>query len=198
MHYLSNQQKGTWIENYLERETAGVRKRVEEAPASVQKERDDMTHTEFVGMASREPEMSLDEMLFAFRDSLSDLASSDDEDDGEDEDDEATEQGKLREDDEPGWVMGTISKTGKQRMEHFRQIQIMLDELTQPGCGDAADNFCERHTTYRMAASIVLPLFKQQIEQVVAKPALLAEREHVVTFNIIPGILPMPPGTSQS
>jgi len=28
---------------------------------------------------------------------------------GEDEDDEETEQGKLNEDDEPGWVMGTIT-----------------------------------------------------------------------------------------
>jgi len=48
------------------------------------------------------------EMLDAIRDSLSDVASSDVEEDGEDNED--TEQGKLSEDDEPGWVMGTISK----------------------------------------------------------------------------------------
>jgi hypothetical protein len=40
-------------------------------------------------------------MMAALRDTLSDLASSDDGEDGEDEDDE-TEQGKLSEDDEPG------------------------------------------------------------------------------------------------
>jgi hypothetical protein len=48
-------------------------------------------------------------MLVAFGDSLSDLASSVDGEDGEDEHDEETEQGKLSEDDEPGWVMGTIT-----------------------------------------------------------------------------------------
>jgi hypothetical protein len=43
-------------------------------------------------------------MLNAIRDSLSDLASSEDEEDGEDEDDdeEDTGHGKLSEDDEPG------------------------------------------------------------------------------------------------
>jgi len=57
-------------------------------------------------------------MLNPIGDSLSDLASSEDEEDGEDEDDdeEDTELGKLSKDDEPGWVMGTITKTVKKRM----------------------------------------------------------------------------------
>ena len=50
-------------------------------------------------------------MLVAIGESLSDLAGSDDGADEEDEDDEETEQGKLSEDDEPGWVMGTITNT---------------------------------------------------------------------------------------
>jgi hypothetical protein len=106
-------------------------------------------------------EKTFEQMLNTIGNAMCDHAISNDEQHGDDEkgDDKVIELSKMREDDEPGWVMGTISKTGKQRMEHFRQIQIMLDELTQPGCGDTADNFCERHTTYRMAASIVLPLF---------------------------------------
>jgi len=89
-------------------------------------------------------------MLNAIRDSLSDLASSEDEEDGEDEDDdeEDTGHGKLSEDDEPGWVMGTISKTVQHRMESFRQKQIRLDQLTQPGWGDTADYFRERDMKY--------------------------------------------------
>jgi len=63
-------------------------------------------------------------MLIAIGDSLSDLASSDDGEDGEDEDDEETELGKLSDDDKPGWVMGTITKTVQQRMESFRQKQM--------------------------------------------------------------------------
>ena len=54
-----------------------------------------------------------------------------------------TELGKHSEDDQPSWVMGTISTTVQQRMESFRQKQMKLDELTQPGWEDAADFFCE-------------------------------------------------------
>jgi len=75
-------------------------------------------------------------MSNAIGDSLSDLASSQDKEDGEDKDDdeEDTELHKLSEDDEPGWVMGTISKRVQHRMESFRQMQ-----MRQPGWGDAAD-----------------------------------------------------------
>jgi hypothetical protein len=66
-------------------------------------------------------------MMAAIGYSLSDLASSDDGEDGEDEDEE-TELGKLSEDDEPGWVMGTISKSVLQRMESIRQKQMKLEQ----------------------------------------------------------------------
>jgi len=85
-------------------------------------------------------------MLIAIRDSLSDIASSDDGEDGEDEDDDEDdpELGNLSEDDEPGWVMGTISQTVQHRMERFRQKQIKLDEVMQIGWVDATDYSCER------------------------------------------------------
>jgi len=142
MHFLSNEEKEKWIENYVERETAGARKRVEDAEAAVQQEQDDMTHAEIAGLTPREPEKTFEVMMAAIGDRLSDLASSDDGENGEDEDEE-TDLGKLSEDDEPGWVMGTISKTVQQRMESFRQKQMKLDELTQPGWEDAADYFRE-------------------------------------------------------
>jgi len=113
-HFLNNEEKEKWIEEYVERETAGARKQVEDAEAAVQQEQDDMTHAEFAGLMSREPEQTFEEMLVAIGDSLSDLASSDDGEDGEDKDDEETVQGKLSDDDEPGWVMGTITKTVQQ------------------------------------------------------------------------------------
>jgi len=50
-------------------------------------------------------------MMVAIWDSLSDLASSDDGEDGEDEDDNETEQGQLSDDDEPDWMMCTLTKT---------------------------------------------------------------------------------------
>jgi len=89
-------------------------------------------------------------MLNANRDSVSDLARSDDEENGEDagDDEEDTEIGKLSEDDEPGWVMCTISKTVKHCWENFRQKQMRLEELTQPGWADAPDYFCEWDMKY--------------------------------------------------
>jgi hypothetical protein len=92
-----------------------------------------MTDAEIAGLMSRESEKMFVEMLVAIGDSRSDLASSNDGEDGEEEDDEETEHGNLSKDDEPGWVKGTITKTVQQCMERFRQRQIKLDELTQPG-----------------------------------------------------------------
>jgi len=128
-HFLSNADKEKWIEDYVQRETIGARKRVEDTEAAVEQEQDDMARAEIAGLMFREPEKTFEEMMAAIGDSLIDLASSDDGEDGEDEDEE-TEKGKLSEDDEPGWVMRTISKTVQQRMESFRQKQIKFDELT--------------------------------------------------------------------
>jgi hypothetical protein len=64
------------------RETAGARKRVEDAEAVVQQEQDDMTQTEIAGLTSRQPEKTCEQMLVAIGDSLSDHASSDDGEDG--------------------------------------------------------------------------------------------------------------------
>jgi len=52
-HFLSNEEKEKWIEEYLVRETAGARKRVEDAEAAVQQEQDDMMQAEIAGLTSR-------------------------------------------------------------------------------------------------------------------------------------------------
>jgi len=70
-------------------------------------------------------------MLNAIQDSVSDLTSSDDEEDGQhEEDEEDTELGNLSDDDEPGWVMGTISKSVQHCVESLRQKWMRLEELT--------------------------------------------------------------------
>jgi len=107
-----------------------------------------MRHAEIVGLTSRELEKRFEEMLVAIVDSLSDLASSNDGEVGEHEDHEETEQGKLSEDDEPGWVMGTITKMVQQCMERFRQKQMKLDKLAQPGWQDASDYVRELDKKY--------------------------------------------------
>jgi hypothetical protein len=128
----------------------GQESEFEDAEAAVQQKEDDMAHADIMALTSTEYEMTVEEMMVAIRFSLSDLASSDDGDDGEDEDEE-TEQGKLSEDDERGWVRGTISTTVLERMKSFRQKQMKLDELTQPGQEDAADYFGEQDKKYGTA-----------------------------------------------
>jgi hypothetical protein len=122
-HFLSNQEKEKWIEDFVERETAVARNRVQDAEtASMQ----NIMTGETWGMTTWKPETRIEEMFNAIVDSWSDLACSDDEQDGEDEEDdeEDTELGKLSDDDEPGWVMGTISESVQHRMESFRQQQM--------------------------------------------------------------------------
>jgi len=149
-HFLNNEDKERWIEDYVGRETAVARKRVEDAETVIEQEQDDMRNAETAGLTTTKPGITFEEMLNAIGDSLSNLATSDNGEDGEDEDDDETDPagGKLSKDDEPGWVMGTISKMVQYRMEHYRQKQMMLHELMQRGWGDAADYCCERDKKY--------------------------------------------------
>jgi len=195
-HFLSNEKKEKWIEDYGERETAGARNRVEDAEAAVQQEQDDVTHAGIAGLTPREPEKTFEEMMAASRDSLSGLASSDDGEDGEDEDEE-TELGKLSEDDEPGWVMGTISKTVQQRMESFRQKQLNLDELKQPGWEDAADYFRQRDKKYGTAEFRVPVVVQPQTDHDASAPPPTTFGQLMERLDIVPGISQMPQGTSR-
>jgi len=161
MDFISNEETEKLFEDYVESETTGARKLVEDVAAAVQQEQKDMKHTEMAGLTNIEPGKTFKEMMVAIGGSLSDHASSDDGADGEYEDDEETEQGKLSKDDEPGWVMGTITKTVQQRMERFRQMQMMLDDLTQLASEDGADFFHERDVTYGKSELIVLAIIQQ-------------------------------------
>jgi len=135
-------------------------------------------------------------MLVAIGDSLSDLASSDDGEDREDEDDEETEQGKLSEDDEPGWLMGTITKAVQQRMERFRPKQMKLDELTQPGWEDAADYFRERDMKYATFELRVPAVIQPQTNDDAPAPQPTTFGELTDSVDIVPGISQRPQGTS--
>ena len=196
IHFLSNQEKEKWIEDYIERETARAGKRVEDAEAAVQQEHCDMMHAEIAGSTSREPENTFEEMLVAIGDRPSDLASSDDGEDGEDEDDEETEQGKLSDDDEPGWVMGTITKMVKQSMERFRHKQMKLNELTQPGWEDAADCFRQRDKKYGMSELRVLAVVQPPTNDDAPAPPPSTFGELMESLDIAPGISQKPQGTS--
>ena len=146
---------------------------------------------------SREPEKTFEEMLVAIGDSLSDLASSDDGEDGEEEDDEETEQGNLSEDDEPGWVMGTITKMVQQRIQRFRQKQMKLAELTEPGWEDAADYFRERDKKYSTTELRVPVVVQPQTMDDAPAPPPATFGELMESLDIVPGISQRPQGTSR-
>jgi hypothetical protein len=158
----------------------------------------DMTTAKNECATAGKPETTFEEMLNAIGDSLSDLASSDDEQDGEDEEDdeEDSELGKLSDDDEPGWVMGTITKTVQHRRESIRQEQMRLDKLTQPGWGDAANYFHERDMRYGTAELKVPAGIKPQIDTTAATPSPTTAGEHVQTLDIVQGQSQMAAETS--
>jgi len=126
-YILCSEKKEKCIEDYVERETAGERKWVEDAEAAIRQVEEDTEVAENAGVTAREPEITFHKIMVAIGDSLSDIASSEDGQDGEDEDDEETEQGQLSDNDKPGWVMGTTTKTVQQRIERFLPKQIKLD-----------------------------------------------------------------------
>jgi len=110
-HFIRNEMKEKWIEHYVERETAGARKRVEDAEAAIRPEQGDAQVAENIGLTTRKREKMFHEIMVAIGGSLSNISSSDNGHGGVNGDDEETEQGQLSEDDEPGWVVGTITKT---------------------------------------------------------------------------------------
>jgi len=82
-------------------------------------------------------------------------------------------------------------------MESFRQKQMRLDELTQPGWGDAANYFRERDMRYGTAELKVPVVVKPQIEKTAATPSPITVGEHMQTPEIIRGQSQMPAVTSR-
>ena len=197
MHILSNEEKDKWIINYEETKTAVARKLVEDADTAIEHEQESRRTAENAGVTTRTPENTFQEMMVAIGDSLSDVPSSNNEEDGDDGDDDDTERGRLSEDDEPGWVMGNISKTVHQCMERFRQKQMKLDDLTQLGWGDTANHSCERDKKYRTTKFRVPAVVKLQTDDGSDTPAPTPFGELMECLDIVPGTLQMPQGTSQ-
>jgi hypothetical protein len=136
-----------------------------------------MKNGENVGLTNREREETFQEMMVAIRGSQSDLASSNDGEDGDAEDDQETELGKLSEDDDASWAMGTISSMVQHHFETFRQKRMKLDKLTQPGWEDAADNFIEKDNNYGTSELMIPATIQPHIDDgaVAAAPRTLAE-----------------------
>jgi len=197
MHFLSNEEIEKWIEDYVERETSGARKGVEDAQAVVQQDQDDMTHAEIARSMPMKPEETFEEILVTIGDSPSDLASSDYAQDGEDLDENQTEQGKLSEDDEPSWVMGTIPKTVQQGMEMFRQKQMNLDKVSQPGWQDADDNFREQDKKYGSFKLTVPAVIQPHTNDDTPATPQSTFEGLVESLDIVSGLSQRPQGTSR-
>jgi len=172
----------------VDRETAVARKGVQDAETAIMQEQEHMTNVEKVRSTTPKPWTSFQGMLDAIGDSLSDLASPEDEEHGEDNDDdrEVAELGKLSEHDEPGWVMGTISKTVQHCMEIFRQKQKRLDKLMQLGWGDTAGYFRERDVMYGTTVLKVPEVVKPQIDTTAATPSPTTFVEFMQLLDVIP------------
>jgi len=135
--------------------------------------------------------------MVAIRDSLSDLASSDNGEDGEDQGDEETAQGKLSKYDKCSWVMGEMSTTVQQHMERFRQMQMKLDELTQRGSEGAADYHRDRDMKYGISNVRVPAVFTPQTDDDAAAPAPTIFGELMECLDSVPGMWPVVQGISR-
>jgi len=91
--------------------------------------------------------------------------------------------------------MGTITKTVQQRMESFRQKQMKLDELTQPGWEDAADYFRERDKKYGTAELRVPVVVQPQTDDGASAPPPTTFGELMERLDNVLGISQMPQGT---
>jgi hypothetical protein len=138
-------------------------------------------------------------MLNAIGDSLSDLASSEDEEDGADEGGDETdpELGKLSEDDEPGWVIGTISRTVQLRMQSIWQKHMKLNELTQPRWEDPANYFRKTDMNYGMTEVKVPADVKPHTDTAAATPSPTTFGELMQVLDIILGQSKMQQVTSR-
>jgi hypothetical protein len=186
---FSNDERENRIEVYLEQETAVATKQVQDAETVMMQDEEHTENVEKGRSTTTKPEITFEGMLNAIGDNLSALTSSWDEQDGEDKDDdeEDTGHGKLSEDDEPGWVMGQISKTVQYRMESFCQKQMMLDELQQLQWGDTAAICCERVIKYRMTELKVPAVGKPQTDWTAATPSPTTFGELMQALDIVPG-----------
>jgi hypothetical protein len=104
-----------------------------------------MQNAEKVLLTLRKLNKTLQKMLNAIGDSLSNLECADDAEDGEDEEDdqEDTDHGMLSEDNELGCVKGTNSKMLLHHMECLGQTKMWVNKLTQYQWGDTTNYFSE-------------------------------------------------------
>jgi len=82
-------------------------------------------------------------------------------------------------------------------MESFRQKQMKLDELTQPGWEDAADYFREQDKKYGTAELRVPVVIQPQTDDDASAPPPTTSGELMERLDIVPGISQMPQGTSR-
>jgi hypothetical protein len=153
---------------------------------------------EKVRRTTKKPEITCEEMFSTIRDVLSDHALSDNEEDGDEEldDEEDTGHSQLCEDDEPGWVMGTVTKSVYHRMEIFQQMQMSLDELTQPGWVEAVDYICDRHMRYSTTELKLPAVGKLQTDLTAGTPSPTTFRELMQALDVVPRQLSQMPQVS--
>ena len=93
--------------------------------------------------------------------------------------------------------MGTISKTVQYHMESYRQKQMKLDQLTQPGWGDVADYFRERDKRYSSTELNVLAVVQPHTADNAVSSVMTTFGEPMETLDSVPGKLQMPQVTSR-
>jgi len=196
-HFLNKKQKEKSIKDDVEKVASVAKKCDEDAETVIEQVEEEMRGAGNAGLTVRNPENMSEEMKIVIGDSLTDLGSCDNEEDGDDDDNQVTELGRLGKYDEPGWVAGTMCKMVHQRMERYRQKQMNLHELTQPGWQHMAHYFDVTDIKYGTTECKVPAHVEPQKDIVAAALALTPSGEHMESLDIVCGIWQIPQGTSR-
>jgi len=81
--------------------------------------------------------------------------------------------------------MGKMSITVRHLRESFRQKQMRIDKLMQPGWGDAADYFHERDVKYRQTELKVPAVVKPQTDTTGPTPSQITFGELMHPLDIV-------------
>ena len=151
---MTQQEREKWIEDYVERETAVARRRVEEADAAWELEKERLAAEALDGASTAsKSKTTFAEMLKGIDDSIDDIATSDEDDeDDEDEDEEEDDiEGEIKADgtmDISDGPAGVVEERAQKRIDTFREMCKQIDEVTRPGWEAAENYFRERDKKY--------------------------------------------------
>jgi len=134
-HFRRNEEKKKRIKDYVERESAEVGMRFEDAGAAIEQEQEMTRTAENTGLTTRVPRKTFQVLMLVIRDSLSDLANPD--------------NGQVLAEADEAWQIDTTGMGGRSRLLQWKRYEVW--HINIEGCGShytANEWWCRRTCTH--------------------------------------------------